>query len=286
MGYNLTEITNKNLPTQITDSVPLGDLVKVPFRTTNFMQVDGTLTYQANINNGTITDNDDGTSSGLYVSATYVTSGTGSSYAASTIRIRFPFYGRVLGLRLRRPASSVSVSIDGVCYGLLSLSHPYFDAEGLSIYDEMGSYIVDNNLMDGGHVCELIMPMPASGTSFTQFFGFLAEKKAGYSDHTRELFIYSTKALSTTAIEPDGGTSSSFGGRGFKQIFYTNTTASPITVTIYNNTVQMWQKSIGANDTQAFDFGQLTGIQGFGANGHITHVASATGINATVIGGE
>lgn len=268
--FNLTEITNKSLNAEA--KLTRGDYVKVPFRNGYYYadNVSSTISWQSS----GIYDNEDGSDTGITISVPQ-----GLNFGA---RIRVPFYGTVFGVRFRHGSTYTpfGVSIDGVAYGSFATQHTYLDNEAASLTDGESLIMVDTDLPDGLHYADIVLTSQASGTSALFLYGLILESRAGYERKLRNQIINATTALTTTQTAISLGSQASSQVRGVRQVIYTNTTASPITVTIQNNSAILWQKSIAAGDSATFDFGAPTAV-----SSSQTHAASATGINATVIGG-
>lgn len=251
-----------------------GEYVKIPFRNGYYYadNVGGTASFQSQ----GIYDNEDGSDTGINISVPQ-----GLNYG---VRIRVPFYGTVFGVRFRHGATytNFGVSIDGVAYGAVSTQHTYLDNEAAGLTDGESLVMIDTDLPDGLHYADIVLTSQSSTTSSLLLFGIIVEKRAGYEAKPRQQYIGSTIALTTsqTAVPLTSSGGSTTAIRGIRQIIYTNTGASSITVTIQNSGTVMWQKSISSGDTAIFDFGASTAIAG-----SITHAASVAGINATVIGG-
>lgn len=274
MGFNLTEITNKSIGVNglIDAKLTRGDFIKIPFRSGYYYvdNVGGTASFQSQ----GIYDNEDGSDTGITISVPQ-----GLNYG---VRIRFPFYGTVLGVRFRHGASYTpfGVSIDGVAYGATATQHTYLDNEAASLTDGESLVMIDTDLPDGLHYADIVLTSQASAASSLFLYGIVVEKRAGYESKPRNQYIAGTTAITTTQTAVSLGSSTTAQVRGIRQIIYTNTSASAITVTIQNNSSIIWQKSIGAGDSAVFDFGSPTAVASI-----FTHAASATGVNATVIGG-
>jgi hypothetical protein len=274
MGFNLTEITNKSVPIngQVDAKITRGEYVKIPFRSGYYYadNVSSTATYQSQ----GIYDNEDGSDTGINISVPQ-----GLNYG---VRIRFPFYGTVLGVRFRHGSSynNFGVSIDGVAYGPISAQHTYLDNEAASLTDGESLVMIDTDLPDGLHYADIVLTSQSSATSSMFLFGIVVEKRAGYENKPRQQYIIGTTAITTSQTAISLGSPAASQARGVRQIIYTNTSASSITVTVQNNSTTIWQKAIAAGDTAILDFGASTAL-----TVSITHAASATGINATLIGG-
>lgn len=269
MGFNVAQIINKELPIQLLDSdYRIGDLVKVPFRSGHFYSTDVGST--ASFQSSGITSNEDGSNTGLNVSVP-----VGSQNGVS---IRVPFYGRSFGLRWRRDsnAGDFSIAIDGVSYGLITGQHTYLINESAVLTDGESLVLITDDLPDGVHYAEIMVSNRAT-TNAILFYGLLLERRAGYSEKPRTKPFLNPIAVTTSdVVIPKGSNPDSL--LTVEKIIYTNTTASAITVTVNYNGVQMWQKPIPANDSVEFVLGSTI-------NSLTTHLASATGVNATVIGG-
>jgi hypothetical protein len=266
MGYNLIEVSNRELP--VRSSVRLGDFAKIPFRTGHYA-VENTGST-ASFQESGITSNEDGTDTGFNIS---VPNGLNNG-----VRIRVPFYGRAFGIRWRRDSNACdfSVAIDGVSYGSFTGKHNYLINDSASLTDGESLVLVTDDLAEGTHYAEIVVVSGAS-TNAILFYGLLLEKRVGYSEKPRAKTIVSTTAVTTSAVAIPKGSSPNI-VRTVEKIIYTNTTASAISVTVINNGSVMWQKSVPANDSIELILGTTL------LSWH-THQASATGVNATVIGG-
>lgn len=267
MGFNLTQILNKEVPVNLVSSdYGIGDLVKIPFR-------DGQVSIHLNGSTAKtvsshIFENEDGTGTGLNVS---VPVGLGNG-----VRIRLPFYGRVFGVRWRRQAGAgdFSVAIDGVPYGLFKGNHQYLENEAAGVIDGETLVVVEDSLDDGLHYAEIVV-QNKEVTNAILFFGILVSKSAGYTEIPRIPQIIDPVSLPTTTSSISIGQC-----RYLSEIVYSNPTSSAVTVTIEYNSKTLWHKSIPANDSVSF-----IPRKGIGVNSILKHYASATGVNATVIGG-
>lgn len=243
-------------------------VVKVPFRE-GYFAVSKSASASANFVEAGIIENGDGT--GTAISITVPSGQNGAT-------IRFPFYGRVFGIR-HRYDSNFSVAIDGVSYGEVSGKHTYLVNEGMTVTDGESLIILDEDLPDGVHYAEIMVVAPTSGTNTVVLYGFLAEARVGYKERQSTNYFVTPAAVPTTSTSVGRNTYPKT-LRSVRKIIYTNTTASPITITVYSNTTVMWSKSVPANDTIEMDFGERMSVD-------ITfkHMASATGVNSTVVGG-
>lgn len=246
-----------------------GDLVCVPLRDSNYYleNVGATVVFQ---NNG-VPYNEDGTMTGLYVSV--------PQGLSKGVRIRFPFYGRVFGIRHKKTDSvpDFSVVIDGVAFKV-SGEHTYLRLDGAtSVVDGECGVVVADDLNDGVHYAEIVIYSKASGATTVILTGYLAERRVGYSEKRRVNTLMAAVAVTTSAVAISVGSFESK-IRYVEKIIFTNTTSSPITVTIAF-TVQIWKKIIPADDTVELD------LRGTALTANVTVMASATGVNYSVLGG-
>lgn len=198
--------------------------------------------------------------------------------------IRQTIYGRVVGVRWRRDANTpnFSVVVDGVSYPIRNASYRW-NATGLNLTDGESYTIVAENLPDGPHSVEVILTSEAGIPDNSLFFyGFLAERRAGYTERLRTQDCLSTGTLTTTAAGITRG-SSPKQYRGLRKVLYTNTSGSPATVTVRFSANTIWQSTIAAGASDAFDPGDVTAFDGSTAT--LNHLASAaSAINFAVFG--
>lgn len=186
------------------------------------------------------------------------------------------FYGKVIGERFQRNSTTPAVDlvVDGVASAVPSPALQFDGAIPSSTpQDGEAYYLIADDLPDGEHTVSVVLtPDPAIATPQTlALYGFLAERRAGYVDRTRANDMVSNGQVPTTAVGIARTTL-----KNIRKIDYVNTTAAPITVTVYYSAVttgnMAWTKSIAAGDTQSFDPGDLTTFSG-------SHVAGAVGVN-------
>lgn len=284
MGY-LMEIANNQVPTQMVDSklkdtnslsvqMTRGEFVAIPFRQGYYSTNDSsgaTTLYQEGVG---VSDNEDGSGSCVLLT---VPSGIGNG-----ARLRFAFYGRTLGLRFRRDSATpdFSVLIDGVAYGV-SGKHTFLANDNASVTDGESHVIVANDLTDGVHYADVVLVAPSTGSVTLYLYGYLAEKRAGYQAKPRLQFVYGVNNVPTTSTNIPKGSSTTNTLKGISKIQFYNTTASAITITIQYNANTIWSKSIPANSSDEWNLGGLTSLP----SGAFTYQASATGLNALIIGG-
>jgi hypothetical protein len=275
MSFNLSQIINRFIPVKVIETVETktiqGGLVKIPFRE-GFYAVESSGST-AGFQKSGIHENEDGSDTGISVT---VPAGKGNG-----VRIRFPFYGKALGVRWRRidSACDFSVNIDGVSYGYFSGNHSYLINENKTgVIDGESLVIVADDLPEGTHYAEIMVSYPDTGNNAILFLGLLLESRVGYKELPRQDYAVETIAVPTVSTVIGKG-STGKEARFIKRIAYANTTASAITLTVFNNTDILFTKSIPANDSYILDLGNFT------TNSYIKHQASASGLNSTVIGG-
>lgn len=271
MGFNLTEISNKTVPTTPTSDsrFKVDDLVKVPFREGYFVVETGSMSFK----DGGYHSNEDGSDTAILVT---VPAGINNG-----ARMRFPFYGRKFGVRWQRDNSQCdfTVMIDGVAYSV-SGTDSFYVNESVSLTDGEALIVIEDSLPDGIHYADIQVSAPTTGTNSLTLFGFLAERRAGYESRPRANSINGPFSTPTTSTGIARG-NAPLKLKTIRKIIYTNTTASPITISItYNGTV-IWSKSVLANDTLEWDCGANTTIP----SSLLNHLASAVGLNYTLIGG-
>lgn len=199
-------------------------------------------------------------------------------------RLYYPFTGRGFGVRFSPLATTpdFSVAVDSEWAQVQSWPAK-LALESITtelVYPEARA-VTHDHLHRGFHLAELLFPAPASGTSTWVIFGWLLDRGAGYTEQPRNLIALTPTALTTSDVAISLATGVTGGVlRGLRKIIYANTTASPITVTVKTASggTVLWSRPVPANDSIEFDPG------GSLAMGYY-HTASATGVNATVIGG-
>lgn len=263
--------------------------------------------------------NGDGSGQAITVTITANASAT----ACDAMRIRFSFTGRVFALRwqkgydssatLASPPRNFSAVIDGVAYEIdnsqvkdFVYSQSLLNTD-LSLPQFMPLYpsgdvcvVVADDLPDGVHQCELVFQGDASGgvTKRWTIFGYACESRVGYVDHPRLTGFCRQQAVGNGTfavpdyVHPLNASDLTNYPRAVAAIYYNNTTGSAITVTVqtyYNNataeTVEVI--SVPANGTAKFSPPSPIAIdRGAVASGAtvLRHSASATGVNAKVLG--
>jgi len=266
-----------------------GDLVKVPFRANHYIsQITGSASI--GVNQSVAPENGDASDSCLFV-----TVNAGLNNGAI---LKFWFYGTIVGLRWWPQYVGdidFGVLIDGMPYDILDS-----DREGNTPMLAETQYYAFNNserleilaqdLPDGKHQAEIHFPSNlASGAANTAWllWGFLAERRAGYTDFPRLLDPPSAKTVLTTsavAVAAEYNNTQNL-YRYLRSILYTNTSGSVVTVTLQNSSGIIWQTVLAAQGSagcsDVFDpRGRLS------YNSLLAHYASAgSAVNATVMGG-
>lgn len=251
-----------------------GPLVMVPLKTLHYYaQITGSAA--ATRNTSTMTSNPDGTGTNIQMQ---VVSGTGNS-----VRIWFPFTGSAFGVYFLRATTTpdFTVVVDGEAREVKG----YYDVlvtEGITQIVGSAQVVTHDNLSDGEHVAEIILTGDASATKTLVFFGVLLDSNAGYQAPPRLLHNPRIVALTTAdvAIPFAPPTSAERTLLGIRKVFYYNSTAEAVTVTIKYLADVIWKKEVPANSTVEFDPGGVTAI-----NNGWYQSASATGVTATIIGG-
>lgn len=209
-----------------------------------------------------------------------------ASGAVQSVRI----HGRTVGVRYRRTATGVppifDLVIDGVSYRCDDVSN--FTAGSSAAQNSDTSYygeFIVRDLDDRQHDVSLVVPdSRVTGTNYTLVvLDFLAEKASGYPELPRVGTTTTPAAVPTSAgdIGYATGFSANLLFRGVRKVVYLNTTGADITVTVQRDTAAVAAISVPANRSAEFDFGIPVA---FDATTKFKHLASATGVNYTVIG--
>lgn len=246
-----------------------GELVKIGVNTSNSTNgaVGGsTAVFQIQSNSY----NSDGTSSAVVITVPAYISGTQAGATLSRT-----IYGKTIGVRfLRSSATPVfCIEIDGVCY---TVNEPaVFNDISTTDSDGEAFIIIADDLQDGPHTVRLIVTSdPAIAAIQTLYlYGFLAERRVGYTDIQRVNDFGSTGTLTTGAVGIPRTSE-----RYVRAILYTNISAAPSTVTIVYGSTTIWQATIPAGASSTFDLLGLTALSA-------THQASTpSAINFITLG--
>lgn len=224
----------------------------------------------------------------------WVISVPGAINNVAVLRFSIPPQARKVGAGwLSSSSLSGSVSVDFILDG-----RPYAgpdpryrfldDLTPQSSVEQEWHYIIENDLPpvpDGRpHTLDIVVTADVAGatTQTVRVYGLLLERRLGLTEAPRVAEPITPTAVPTSSgfiASGQSGASSVRVFRGTWQIVYTNTGGSPATVTVTDNSVTAWAKSIAAGDSATLDFRTLTNIAGW------KHVASAAGINCTIVGG-
>lgn len=253
-----------------TDAVH-GNLVMVPFQAARYASqaIGATASYQRGI-----TYNPDGSGTAINVSVP-----TGSN----GVRIFQLFEGSTFGLRYRanlltQRVDAITVSVDGVPVTF----NPEAALADLNLESSQDMYfghtVTHRDLPEGTHLAEIVLTSGPATRSIV-LLGYLADQAAGYSPPTR---------FHQMVIGGAVGTSFSYVKYGdapedlaaISRIAYSNSTESPITVTLsYIGSTDFATVTVPANGTAAYDFGFPT------ANARLVqHRASASGVTHVTLG--
>lgn len=254
------------------------ELVCYPFREGNYraeVQGSAAITYQG----GGFTANPEGLPRSLTIG---VPAGTGNG-----ARIYYPFHGRAFGVRWQsfNTVPDFSVVVDGEAVRVPGWLPQLADA-GITtqVIDSEAALLTHDNLDRGRHLAEIVVVAPPTGTTTLQLFGVLLDRGAGYAELPRVQHTLPPADVPTslTALTITSGSSAFPTARGVRGIIYTNTTGGALTVTLQYNSVQVWKKSIPADDSVTFDPLGLTNML-IGGTAGFAHIASGSGLKYTPI---
>lgn len=270
-------------------------LVRVPFRTGQVILSGSSVPL---LKEDIYRFNSDGTGSGISVAVTQGTAGT-----CHQAKISFAFAGRALGLRwLRGYVSSgaprdFTVCIDGVSYAVNN-QLPQTN-NGLSeVAYIIGEHceVIDDNLSDGVHLCEIIVPGATDQVNRVTLLGYAIESRTGATPPRRRLSWCNPQALTTTAVSADYTHHAELLTEndvcGIRKISYYNSSGGAVTVTgenYYTTTAStLFIKSIPAGETWEYDFGDVVAYDHASGSGKraFRHKASSnSAVVAQVLGG-
>lgn len=255
MGFNLTRITNRQLSVQEQTSY---GLVFVPPRNSNIVLANMGLGHYAQLMDG----------------FKHITSTTQGGYC------HFRFRGRRIGILVSKTTGNgmLSFDVDGTWYGQYDTSYNDDYNRGAIIYNI--PYIIAVDLPDGEHTLTITKPDNLN----TSIQGFLVDD-AGHAPTFMQANPNYHVMLDSDSISPapwnltTSDTIIRSTNTWLLSATFTNTTASPINVTLKNSTGVV----VGPFPIPANDIRQLTGPMYFG--GSLKASASTTGIIAS-FGGQ
>lgn len=254
-------------------------------------------------------ENSDGSCSGFSVvvpnTKTISISGTPTAVPASdgncyVARIVFAFPGRVLALRWAKGISSTtprdfSCIIDGVAY---NVSNQMYDPKSGAKYETTCGEtceVIADNLTDGMHHCELVFPGSVDQSNRWTIYGYAIEERLGVIAPPRSMSWCNPQVLTDSMAIYDashhGETSLENWAQRIRKIAYSNSSASPVTVTLenyYNSTsTPLAVLTCPANGSVEYDFGGPVAYDFAGSSGRraLRHKAStASVITAQALG--
>lgn len=278
----------------------ISGLVRMPFRQSQFVTDRGNLTPTFFASGYRF--NSDGSGSGIAVVTNQGTDAANNNY----VSVRFIFWGRVLGLRYLRGIASPGTGaprdftcyIDGFAYRVNNQLYEYYDGSLLhtNINGEHCE-IIDDNLPDGVHECELIFQGSTDQQDVWTLLGYAVESRVGYVAPPRMLAFCTPQTLSTSYQVPNmanpAASSTIHYINGIRSITYYNVSGSAVTVTmetIYNAATEtiIDTFSVPAGGSYVKDFGALIAVDTSSASRSLTirHKASASAsVNSVVLGG-
>lgn len=251
-----------------------GDLLKLPFH-------EGQLSFSPNCSfkRDATGDNGDLTSTTISVAVA-----PGTNAPAATIR--FPFYGPLLGVRWDRQfdvtQNDFGVLVDGVAYHVPAARLQWDTQAVWNVTDSENRYVVARDLGDGPHWCDLVCPADPSVPKKWLFYGYLADRRAGYAAPGRARTVLTTTTLTTGNVALNPGAVATRYPRGYKQIIFYNTSKLQATAYLSYNGTDIWAKAIAAGDTVAFDIGD---VLVFDYSSMKARASAPSSIAMTLIGG-
>lgn len=221
---------------------------------------------------------------------TAVPASDGNCYVA---RIVFAFPGRVLALRWAKGISSTtprdfSCIIDGVAH---NVSNQIYDPKSGAEYETPcgeACEVIADNLSDGMHHCELVFPGAVDQANRWTIYGYAIEERLGVIAPPRCMSWCNPQVLTASMAYYDashhGESSAENWAQRIRKIAYSNSSASPVTVTIenyYNSTsATLAVLTCPANGSVEYDFGGSVAYDIAGSSGRraLRHKASTTSV--------
>lgn len=231
------------LPAILPTSLIQGELVKVTLADNQYYSYSvGT----SSVSSAQSDNNDNRDSTNRRIGLT-VPPGTTQGASIQTI-----IYGRVVGVRWRRNTlqpPAFSVVIDGIAYSVPLVTNTYngLPFANISVTDFDCYHIVAANLPDGAHSVEVILAAdPANvATWVLQLYGFVAERRAGYTERPRAQTVIASGTVPASSTAISNSTSSAI-IPALRAIEYTNTGGSAATVTVTYNGATFWVGTMAA----------------------------------------
>lgn len=246
-----------------------GELVRVPFYDIE------TATYAAGSGSASInrSAHSNGDRTGIGYSLQTGSAGLGSHIASISCII----YGRTVGIRFRKLTTTPSFAlvIDGIAYSVSPQNRAaYFDNQQISGLgaNKEGIFVV-NDLADGPHSVRVILYPDASSTKTLVFYGFLAERVAGYSDSTLLDNLFGGGTLTNANVSVPATDNAGNANHGIKSILYYNTDSVTRVVTITWNSIVIATLSMAAGAPARYDF-SAAGVN-MGTSPNLVHKADA-----------
>lgn len=149
------------------------------------------------------------------------------------------FNGDIFGLvyEIYAGAGVPGVWIDGVAYEVPAYppTNPFGRVNNTKPKPRLSGEIIATGLGPGPHWLELVFPNHVTETRQWNLYGLLLDSRAGYQPQAKVGTIAIQPAAvgtSYTTLAADTTTLQAARGLGIRQIYFYNTTASPITVTL------------------------------------------------------
>lgn len=198
------------------------------------------------------------------------------------IEIWIEFWGPAFGIRFRRSLAAtrnIDVMVDGVVYTVDTYA-TLLAAEGSpGNTTGEGRVLVVDGLPEGRHTAVIVITASTSVVRALLLHGILVDERAGYILPTPACHILDAVAVPTSdAAISLGSTPDQL--RWMQRVWYFNTSAGSLTVTVKKNGATFKILTLAAGAGDVLDFGGPTAQAGL-----ITHAASGSGINYFVEGG-
>jgi hypothetical protein len=275
-----------------------GDLVSVPFRNGMYVVSSAGSASQGFELADTTVEGMGWPHDGLLVTVPAPTA-AGGVLAGNGIKIAWPVYGTVVGIRFWKgyptltTARDFVLAVDGVGYRVsVSDLSPYDGSTLSNLFNEACLEVVATDLADTKHYCELIFPSDVVGGQQNQWviWGYLAERRAGYREYPPIMNlsagsggIPASVATASAQTIPMTNTSGRL-MRAVRQVIFTNTGVGSSWVRISYNTNVFWEAVLSAagsaGSSAAFDPGGLMAQD----VSHLNAQAQNAGVKMVVVG--